>query len=133
MEAGLGVLQGRGVSLRPPPSVSAPQPLIWVWLSLAWALPYSHPCPELPPRPPQAPQAQCSRQHSHGVILGFTAMVGDQGDALCWTPPPFGPLDEAGETEAQLERREALVAEPSFNPGQPLPTCAGDCGFPRDA
>lgn len=43
MEAGLGVLQGRGVFLRPPPSVSAAQPLIWVWGSLAWSLPYSHP------------------------------------------------------------------------------------------
>lgn len=54
LEAGLGVLQRRGVSLSPPLFVSASQPLslIWVWLSLALALPYSHPHSELPPRPP---------------------------------------------------------------------------------
>lgn len=52
-----------GLFLRPPPSVSASQLLICVWVSLSLSPPYCH-LSELPPGP-HRPRARSSPQDSH--------------------------------------------------------------------
>lgn len=60
---------------RPPPSVSASQLLIRVWVSLILSLPYTH-FSELPPRPLETP----------GPRAPARTVTKEQGEHLCLNP-----------------------------------------------